>query len=376
VLTTLQVMSDVDVSAARASDPSGLSREWQGEVLTAWEAGDPAATVEVRAFIAECLDQVGASLAGSSVRPLELAGLDPTDLRCAAGGVVVVRELALRRLEGDDRASTREQRVAASVLDRALHAVIDRLALEREELARRHHDAMRSIEQHERVVALMAHDLRSPLAAIDLGGAVLLELPTTRADPFVQKQAQLIRRNVGRMTRLIADLLDSSTIRAGHLALERQRCALSALLGEAVEAHRALALEKEVALEADVRIGDHVARCDRARVHQALSQLLGTAIELCDAGNEVTLVAEACGAEARVSVIDTGPGIPEPDMPHVFELFGGGPGRRSKGLGLFIARGIIEAHGGRIGVERNERQGSTFWFTLPLTDWNTGDREP
>ena len=356
----------------------GLSRERQEEILTAWVAREPRAPVAVRAFIAECLEQAGAREQPAS--PPELAGLDAEELTCAARGLVVVRELALRELalrraDRDDGPIARERR-AASVLDRALSAVLDRLAAEREELARRHRAAAEAVELHERVLAVMAHDLRSPLAAIDLGGAVLLELPATRGDPFVRKQAELIRRNVGRMSRLIADLLDSATIHAGRLALERRRCPLSALVSEALDAHRASAREKEIALRSDVRLGDQVARCDRERVRQALSQLLGHAIELCETGAEVTLQAEVCGSDARVTVAGSGPGIPEPDLPHVFELFWSGQGRRAKGIGLFIARGIIEAHGGSIGVERNERQGSTFWFTLPLTDRNASDAEP
>lgn len=351
----------------------GLSRERQEEILTAWEAREPRAPVAVRAFIAECLEQAGARELPAS--PPGLAELDAEELTCAARGLVVVRELALRRTDRDEGPNARERR-AASALDRALSAVLDRLASEREELARRHRAAAEAVELHERVLAVMAHDLRSPLAAIDLGGAVLLELPATRGDPFVRKQAELIRRNVGRMSRLIADLLDSATIHAGRLALERRRCPLSALVSEALDAHRAIAREKEIALRSDVRLGDQVARCDRDRVRQALSQLLGHAIELCETGAEVTLAAEVCGSDARVTVAGSAPGIPEPDLPHVFELFWSGHGRRAKGIGLFIARGIIEAHGGSIGVEPNERQGSTFWFTLPLTDRNASDPEP
>ena len=364
-------MSDVEVSAARMSDPTGLSRERQEEILTAWRAEDPTAPLAVRAFLAACLAQASAD---SPSIPPELAELDAEELTCAARGLVVVRELALRRGEREDGPPARERR-AASALDRALSAVLDRLAAEREELARRHRAAAEAVALHERVLAVMAHDLRSPLAAIDLGGAVLLELPATRGEPFVRKQAELIRRNVGRMSRVITDLLDSTSIHAGRLALERRRCPLSTLVSEVLDAHRALAQEKEIALRADVRLDEQVARCDRERVHQALSQLLGHAIERCETGAEVTLHAEVCGSDARVSVTGGGPPIPEPDLPHVFELFWSGQGRRAKGVGLFIARGIIEAHGGSIGVEPNERQGSTFWFTLPLAD-HAGDTEP
>lgn len=250
---------------------------------------------------------------------------------------------------------------------------LGRLASQAIANAQLHREVTTAAALRERMLAIVSHDLRSPLAAIDLGSAVLLELPATQRDPLVQKQVALIRRNVDRMSRLIGDLLDMSSIQAGALTLERSPCALGALLAETLEAHEPLAREKSIALRSEVHVGERVACCDRDRIHQVLSNLLGNAIKFSEPGGEVRLLAEERGTEARVTVIDTGPGIPEADLPHVFELFWKGS-RHGTGLGLFIARGIVEAHGGRIGVESRSREGSTFWFTLPLN--GPGAAEP
>lgn len=289
-----------------------------------------------------------------------LARLDPRSVICVplAAQDRVLGVLTLGQSDSGRRFDDRDVQLAEELARLASNAIVN---------AELHHRATEAIELRERVLSVVSHDLRSPLAAIDLAGAVLLELPATRGNTFVQKQLTLVRRNVGRMSRLIGDLLDMSSIQAGRLSLEREPCALVPLLAETLEAHQDAAREQTIALESDLRMGEHVlAPCDRDRVHQVLSNLLGNAIKFCEAGAEITLSAEVRGREARIAVVDTGPGIPEPELPHVFELFWKSPRHRGTGLGLFIARGIVEAHGGRMGVQSEEQRGSTFWFTLPL----------
>lgn len=369
-------MRDVETTP-RASDPSSVLRARVGEILRAWEAAEPegAARQSVRTFLGDCLEHVAATLDGTERTP-ECDALHPEDLTCAARGILIVREHALMRLERDGKPLLPEQRAAGCVLDRALRAVLDRISEERERLARcaaEAFDAERlqreAVELRERMLSIVSHDLRSPLAAIDLGGAVLLELPSTRGDPFVQKQIGVIRRNVDRMSRLIRDLLDMSSIHAGRLTLEQEHCGLSGLLADSLGAYEEAAREKNITLRTELRLeGDPIACCDRERMTHVLTHLLGNAIKFCDPGAEVKVVAEVVGREARVIISDTGSGIPEHDLPHVFDLFWKSESHRGSGLGLYVARGIVEAHGGRIGAERNEPRGSKFWFTLPLLE--------
>lgn len=323
------------------------------DLLTAMQEGQPLLLADIRLE----------SLAERAYGPEHVEMLTRLDPRSAitvplAAQGRVLGVLTLGQSESERRFDERDVRLAEELARLASNAIVN---------AELHQRVTEAVTLRERVLSVVSHDLRSPLAAIDLAAAVLLELPAIRGLAFVQKQLTLVRRNVGRMSRLIGDLLDMSSIQSGRLSLEREPCALAPLLAETLEAHQDAARGQTITLESDVRIDEHVlAPCDRDRLHQVLSNLLGNAIKFCEAGAEITLSAEVEGQEARIAVIDTGPGIPEPELPHVFDLFWKNARHRGTGLGLFIARGIIEAHGGRIGVESEERRGSTFWFTLPL----------
>lgn len=234
------------------------------------------------------------------------------------------------------------------------------------ENARLYEEKERAVEVRDRVLAMVSHDLRTPLTAIDLSGAVLQERPQVKSDSFAVKQMDVIRRNAARMSRLVADLLDLASLQAGRLALEQRPSALAALVEECVEPQRAIATERGVEVvvevEADVQVW-----CDRDRVHQVMSNLLGNAIKFCPSGGTVTVRAgELDDSQAVVRVIDTGPGIEAEHLPHVFDIFwkGRDGGRRGAGVGLYVARGIVEAQGGRMWVRSEPGCGSEFSFTL------------
>jgi signal transduction histidine kinase len=259
--------------------------------------------------------------------------------------------------------------------DLATAEELARMASTAIENARLHEATREAVQLRDRILALVSHDLRTPLTAIDLSGAVLLETPQARDDRFLHKQLEIIRRNAARMSRLIGDLLDMSSIQSGRLTLELRRCVLAPLLAESVESQLAIAEEKGVALRAELDIqGDDVSMCDRDRIHQVLANLIGNAIKFCERGGSVTLRAECGGGEARISVTDTGPGIAPEDIEHVFELFWKGKvgAQRGTGLGLFIARGLVEAHHGRMWVDSRTGGGSRFCFTLPLVTGDAG----
>jgi signal transduction histidine kinase len=167
---------------------------------------------------------------------------------------------------------------------------------------------------------------------------------------------------------LIRDLLDICAIDAGRLTIERAPQDPDKLVSETVETFASLASN------ASLQIGAHVRRplppvaADRGRIAQIFSNLVGNALKFTPAGGRIVIGAEHCDGEVRFSVKDTGPGIPPEDVPHLFDLYwqARSADRRGVGMGLHIAKRIVEAHGGRIWVESARGVGSTFFFTVPL----------
>jgi len=177
----------------------------------------------------------------------------------------------------------------------------------------------------------------------------------------------MIKRTMAEMDRLIEDLLDVTRIDAGRLPIEPEPHSAAALVAEAVELLRPVALERSQILEVSVAENLPAVHADRSRVLQVLSNLVGNAVKFSPEGGRITLNCVAAGAEVRFSIADSGPGIPEEHLPRIFDRFWQARHvrRGGAGLGLSIARGIVEAHGGRIWVESSPGAGATFHFTLP-----------
>ncbi len=242
-----------------------------------------------------------------------------------------------------------------------------RLAMENARLAR---EAKRAAREREDVLAIVSHDLKNPLATVRLSAAVLHQklarLPG--GESLVSRVAAMDRAAV-HMLGLISRLLDAARLDAGQpLAVEPRLEPVGELIGEA------LALIEPQASRGDLRLELYLspglmARCDRERVLQVLANLLGNAVKFTPAGGTVTVEAVADASEVRVAVRDTGPGIPEDEQHCLFQRHwqSRSTATRGSGLGLYIARGLVEAHGGRLWVESVVGAGSTFTFTLPLT---------
>jgi PAS domain S-box-containing protein len=234
--------------------------------------------------------------------------------------------------------------------------------LERESAARR--EAERAIRLRDEFLAIVSHDLRSPLAAILLGSAVLV---SERRPSDVGPVAERIRASARRMDRMIEDLLDVAQVEAGRLHAVAAPVSAADILRETYETHAPAAQAANVHL--DVSVPDPLleAFCDRGRVLQVMANLCGNAIKFTASGGTVVLGCTATAEELIFSVADTGPGIPEPQLSHVFERFW--QGRRGVsgglGLGLHIAKALVELQGGRIWVESKEGVGTTFQFALP-----------
>ncbi len=235
-----------------------------------------------------------------------------------------------------------------------------------EDDARRLAAAEAAVRARDEVVAVVSHDLRSPLGTLLMSLALLeKEHPdASGARPF-----EIIRRSVQRMARLIDDLLDVSTIEAGRFAVELRELELGALVREACENVAPEVERKALQLVCDVPCELPVVAGDRGRLLQVLANLIGNAVKFTPEGGRITVSAEVAERDVRVSVEDTGPGILREHLPHVFDRFWQArtSDRRGVGLGLAIAKGIVEAHGGAIAVESGAgRTGATFRFTVPL----------
>jgi signal transduction histidine kinase len=223
-------------------------------------------------------------------------------------------------------------------------------------------EAQRAIRARDEVLAVVSHDLKNPLESVLLSSSMLLRSPES---PRVRRCAEAAQRSALRMDRLIRELLDLSRMDAGRFAVELRPEPLEEVVEEALALAAPLASSKEIALAATGGPLGAEVPCDRERVLQVLSNLVGNALAFTPRHGTVSVRLALREREVEVAVADDGPGIAPEDLPHVFERYWKSRSRRGTGLGLAIARGIVEAHGGRISVESRVGEGSTFTFALP-----------
>lgn len=223
--------------------------------------------------------------------------------------------------------------------------------------------AHRALRARDELTGIMAHDLRSPLGAITIRADLLRDGAT---DDHTRAQAGSISNIASRMALLIKSMLDVTVIEAGQLPVHQERCDVDGLVREVVDMFSTLAASKRIALEARVPERGLSVQADRGRILQVLSNLLENAIKFTPREGHVTLSAERTGEDATFAVSDTGPGIAEDHLPHVFDRYWKHYARSTKGtgLGLFIAKSIVDAHGGRLWAESPPGRGATFRFTL------------
>ncbi|MCO5167354.1 MAG: GAF domain-containing protein [Planctomycetes bacterium] len=224
----------------------------------------------------------------------------------------------------------------------------------------------RALVARDRLSAAISHDVRGPLQSILLhADALARSLPTEQVR--ARQRAESIRVASQRIARLVDDLLNLAAIEEGRLTLERRREDARAILDEAVDVAGPLAAAGGLSLRAEADEDPGAVLCDRDQVARVLENLLGNAIKFTPAGGEVVAGVAPRGREVRFEVRDTGVGVPAEQRARIFErgVRLGPSGQSGLGLGLTIARAIVEAHGGRIGVEGRDGPGSAFWFTLP-----------
>jgi PAS domain S-box-containing protein len=241
------------------------------------------------------------------------------------------------------------------------------LAVDNARLYRRESEAVR---QREEMLAIVSHDLKNPLGAISLS-ATLLQRDASASgsdDKKMRRQLETIQRSASRMEDLIADLLDVGSLQAGRLSVEPRPEDPADLLRDAVESIEPVARAKGIELRVTEAPREVAVMADRRRMAQVFGNVIGNAVKFCKNGARIAVSARTVGNEVVFEVADTGPGIRSEELSHLFEAYWSAPGhaKRGTGLGLYIAKGMIEAHGGRIWVTSVPGEGSQFFLTLPL----------
>ncbi|MDB4912529.1 MAG: hypothetical protein JWM95_173 [Gemmatimonadetes bacterium] len=264
---------------------------------------------------------------------------------------------------------------------RVITTEVSRMAMERqvERADARVAEAQAASAAREEVLRIVAHDLRNPLGTILMASDLLGEPAMT--DALRSKQAAIVKRTGARMNRLIHDLLNVARMDTGRLEIEAKPVAPAQLVANAMELMQPLAAEKSISLVDVVAPDLPEVEADAERLGQVFSNLIGNAIKFTPAGGRITLGADASDGRVWFSVTDTGPGIPPEQLEKIFGPFWQARRADSRGigLGLTIARGIVEAHGGRSGwivrLEWGRSSGSRCAFTLTL-DFPTGPIPP
>ena len=316
-----------------------------------------------------------------SGKPLLLAELADSDLQDTPEGeemlrtaglqsMIVVPLLARGQNLGVLTFATASSGRRYSSLDLAFAEEIAHRAALAIDNARLYLHATKATGTRDELIAAVSHDLKNPLATIVTTAELLArsEAPDEKRRRWVES----LRKSADAMKHLIEDLLDIARIEAGRLTIEEQRCAVGGLLAEALDLMQPLAQQKRLRLERQLPGGEVYLRCDRPRILRVLSNLIGNSIKFTSEGGAITVRAELADREVRFSVADTGSGIAADELPHIFERFWQArkTARLGAGLGLAIAKGIVDAHRGQIWADSETGTGSTFFFTLPL-----GNRE-
>ncbi len=218
------------------------------------------------------------------------------------------------------------------------------------------------------LVATVAHEFRTPLTSLHMSIHLLSE---QLVGPLTEKQADLVfaaREDCERLQRIVEELLDLSRIQSGRMELRKAPVEIESLARASLEPQRVSAQQRDVTLRCEIVPGAGLVLVDPDRIQLVFSNLLANAIRHSPSGATVTVRAEVRDDHARFEVIDQGPGVPPALREAIFEKYFRTPGAPSggAGLGLFIAREVVQAHGGEIGVASEPGRGACFWFTLPL----------
>lgn len=300
------------------------------------------------------------------------------DESLAQGGSSGGQRQALRLERAQEDAATQQERFtadehASDERQERIRALANLLRFEREQtderllIERARGDA--ALAARDDFMSMVSHDLRTLLGGIALTADMQIRGASDDAvGERSIKAAEKIQRFAARMNRLIGDLVDVASIEAGRLAVTPEQRDAKALIRDTLEAFQPTAAARGISLNTTFADGSLVASLDPERILQVLANLLSNAIKFTGEGGKIAVNVESSGSEVRFSVADTGAGIAGDHLESIFERFWQVTqgDRRGLGLGLFISRCIVEAHGGRIRAESEIGKGSTFSFTLPV----------
>lgn len=225
-------------------------------------------------------------------------------------------------------------------------------------------------EMKSNFVSNVSHELRTPLTSISGFVSLLLAGRTGELSKSQREYLEIVKQQTGHLTGIIEDLLDLSMMRAGRATHDSRPIDLQELLRTAEAHFKKASADRDVVIRVHERDGIPLVDADPGRITQVLSNIIGNALKFTPPGGLVEITAFDLGSSVQVGISDTGSGIPESALPHIFNrFFQAHPADSSKsgfGLGLAITREIIEMHGGKIWAESDPGRGSTFYFTLPV----------
>jgi signal transduction histidine kinase len=238
------------------------------------------------------------------------------------------------------------------------------------QLHRQRQQLAQAVRAREDVLAIVSHDMRTPLSVVHTTASMLLNPKYQFTPQQIREQHERIKRNVELMNRMIGDLMDMANLRAGKLSIDPKPVVINDVLREAVTAHEAPARDKGLTLAYDASADAMPAEADRGRLMQLFQNLLGNAVKFCKPGDRITVTSRTRGSQAIIEISDTGPGIAPEDLPHIFDPYFSASKKHQKtgtGLGLYISKGIVDAHGGQIRCGSEPGLGTTFGISFPLS---------
>ena len=279
---------------------------------------------------------------------------DPDILRSK---VSVFVELFLKRRELQQQTELAQRREREALENRRLYESERGARVQAEVIAQARQD----------IIAVVSHDLRNPMGAILTSASLIKKAAQKGEIDGAIRRAETIERGVARMQRIVNDLLDTAKIQAGGLSIEIKEADVAPLLDQVGELLRPVLAERKQTLEISVDGPLPRAKCDRERLFQVFSNLIGNASKFSPEGDHITVEASARAQEILFAVTDHGCGISADQQVHIFEPYWQASQERKRGLGLGLAivKGIVEAHGTRIWVESRVGVGTRFFFTLP-----------
>ena len=233
--------------------------------------------------------------------------------------------------------------------------------------------AQNAVRSREEVLAVVAHDLRTPLNFIKMGAQLVAEAPEAAENAHLLERVQ---GAVDLMGLLIEDLLEVAKIEAGGMSVRPRPLSAQTLVDDAIQMSGPVALRHQMRLVAECEPSLPLVLADYERILRVFSNLIVNAVKFSGANKEVRVAATAGQGAVRFSVIDTGAGISKEDLERIFDRFwqADSADRRGAGLGLAIVKAIVTAHGGTIGVTSAVGTGSTFYFDLPVVPAASGAR--